>query len=140
MLESYHIKEEGYHPFLIREGWQVAQLNYIEEQHIDNIYRIDAHHKTDEVFVLLKGVSVLILAEIKDDEPFFKVELMKSKITYNIPKNTWHNIAMEKGSEVLIVERSNTHLNDFSYLDLAPDKINELKTMVKEVLNKNVEL
>ena len=134
MLEKHYIKEEGYHPFLIREGWQVAQLNYIKEQHIDNIYRIDAHHETDEVFVLLKGKAVLILASINEDNPIFEVELMKPFITYNIPKNAWHNIAMEKGSEVLIVEKSNTHLNDFSYFNLCQDKIQQLKKMVKEVL------
>jgi len=134
MLETYYIKEEGYHPFLIREGWQVAQLNFTEEQHIDNILRVEAHHKTDEVFVLLKGKAVLILAKIIDGNPIFEVELMKSKITYNIPENAWHNIAMEKGSEVLIVEKSNTHLNDVSYFDLTQDKIKELKKMVKEIL------
>lgn len=134
MLEKYYIKEEGYHPFLIRDDWQVAQLNFTEEQHIDNIFRIDAHHKTDEVFILLKGVAVLIVAKIKEGEPIFEVALMKPKVTYNIPKNTWHNIAMEKGSEVLIVEKSNTHLNDFSYFDLSQNKVHELKKMVKEVL------
>lgn len=134
MLETYYIKKEGYHPFLIRDGWQVAQLNFTEEQHIDNIFRVDAHHKTDEVFVLLKGNAVLILAKIKDGNPIFEVELMKPKVTYNIPENTWHNIAMEKGSEVLIVEKSNTHLNDVSYFDLTQGKINELKKMVKNLL------
>ncbi|MEE9361686.1 MAG: hypothetical protein V3U92_03735 [Cellulophaga sp.] len=134
MLETYYVKEKGYHPFLITEGWQVAQLNFTEEQHIDNIFRVDAHHKTDEVFVLLKGKAVLILAKIKDGNPIFEVELMKPKITYNIPQNTWHNIAMEKGSEVLIVEKSNTHLNDCSYFDLTQNKINELKRMFKEIL------
>lgn len=134
MIESYKIKENGYHPFLISDGWQVAQLNFLEEQHINNINKIDAHHQTDEVFVLLKGKAVLILASIKDGEPIFEVELMKPRITYNIKKNEWHNIAMEKGSKVLIVEKSNTHLNDFSYMDLSPNKIAELKTMVKEVL------
>ena len=48
MIETYQIKENGYHPFLIREGWQVAQLNYMPEQHIDNITRLDVHHLTDE--------------------------------------------------------------------------------------------
>jgi mannose-6-phosphate isomerase-like protein (cupin superfamily) len=134
MLETYYIKEEGYHPFLIREGWQVAQLNFTKEQHIDNIFRVEAHHKTDEVFVLLKGKAVLVLAKIKDGNPIFEVELMKPKITYNIPENAWHNIAMEKGSEVLIVEKSNTHLNDVSYFDLTQDKIKELKKMVKDIL------
>jgi len=135
MLETYKIKENGYHPFLIRDGWQVAQLNYMKEQHIDNIKRIDAHHHTDEVFVLLKGKAVLILAKLDEENPIFEVELMMPTVTYNIPKNCWHNIAMEEGSEVLIVEKSNTHLSDVSYKDLSPNKITELKIMVKEILS-----
>lgn len=135
MLEKYKPKDGGYHPFLIRDGWQVAQLNYSAEQDIDQIKKIDKHHQTDEVFVLLKGKAVLILAEIKEGSPIFEVELMQPAVTYNIPQNCWHNIAMEEGSEVLIVEKSNTHLKDFSYQDLSVEKIAELKRVVKELLN-----
>jgi len=134
MIESFKIKENGYHPFLIRDGWQVAQLNFMEEQHINNINKIDVHQQTDEVFVLLKGKVVLILAELEDDKPIFEVLLMEPTVTYNVPKNRWHNIAMEEGSEVLIVENSNTHLNDVTYKDLNQSKINELRQLVEEVL------
>ena len=134
MIESFKIKENGYHPFLIRDGWQVAQLNFMEEQHINNINKIDVHQQTDEVFVLLKGKAVLILAELEDDKPIFEVLLMEPTVTYNVPKNRWHNIAMEEGSEVLIVENSNTHLNDVTYKDLNQIKINELRQLVEEVL------
>ena len=116
LIETYTTTKEGYHPFLIREGWQVAQLNYIKDQHIRNINKIEIHRKTDEVFMLLKGKSVLISVEIINGGPTFKADLMKPHITYNIPQNVWHNIAMEKGSEVLIIEKSNTHLSDVEYL------------------------
>jgi len=134
MIEIYKIKESGYHPFLIREGWQIAQLNFLEEQRINNIKKVEVHHHTDEVFVLLKGKAVLILAELKEDIPFFEVLLMEPFITYNIPKKSWHNIAMEEKSELLIVENSNTHLKDVSYLELSSCKITELREKVKKLL------
>jgi mannose-6-phosphate isomerase-like protein (cupin superfamily) len=134
LVESYKIEEEGYHPFLIRDGWQVAQLNYLDELDIKNIKKIDIHFQTDEVFVLLKGKAVLILAEIQGDEPIIELELMKSNIIYNVPRSTWHNIAMEKGSEVLIVEKSNTHLGDFEYKDLSMNKMAELRIGVEQLL------
>ncbi|MGB5435871.1 MAG: hypothetical protein WBM98_08270, partial [Maribacter sp.] len=130
MIESYKIKENGYHPFLIRDGWQVAQLNYMPEQHIDNIKKLDVHHLTDEVFILLKGKAVLISAQIDSDIVKFEVELMKPNITYNIPVDTWHNIAMEKGCEVLIVEKSNTHLGDFEFYPLNKEKKQEMDALV----------
>jgi mannose-6-phosphate isomerase-like protein (cupin superfamily) len=127
MIEIYKIKESGYHPFMIREGWQVAQLNFVEEQRTDNINKVEVHNHTDEVFILLKGKAILILAEFKEKKPVFQVLLMEPLVTYNIPKGDWHNIAMEKGSEVLIVEKSGTHLNDVSYKELNPDEIAELR-------------
>jgi mannose-6-phosphate isomerase-like protein (cupin superfamily) len=127
MIEIYKIKESGYHPFMIREGWQVAQLNFVEEQRTDNINKVEVHNHTDEVFVLLKGKAILILAEFKEKIPVFQVLLMEPLVTYNIPKGDWHNIAMEEGSEVLIVEKSGTHLNDVSYKELNPDEIAELR-------------
>ena len=134
MIETYKIKESGYHPFLIREGWQIAQLNFVEEQRINNINKVEVHHHTDEVFVLLKGEAILILAEIKEKIPVFEVLLMEPFVTYNVLKGSWHNIAMEEKSEVLIVEKSNTHLNDVSYMELSPDKITELRKKINEIL------
>ena len=135
MIETYKIKENGYHPFLIREGWQVAQLNYMPEQHIDNIKKLDVHHLTDEVFVLLKGKAVLISAQIDREKVRFEVELMKPNITYNIPVDTWHNIAMEKGCEVLLVEKSNTHLGDFEFYPLNKEKKQEMDALVKKAFS-----
>lgn len=134
LIETYATSEEGYHPFLIREGWQVAQLNYIESQHINNIDKIEVHHKTDEVFVLLKGKAVLITVTRTDGVLRFSTEVMKPHITYNIPKNVWHNIAMAKGSQVLIVEQSNTHLNDVDYIKLNTGQQQELKTKLENDL------
>ena len=135
MIETYRIKENGYHPFLIREGWQVAQLNYMAEQEIMNITKLDVHHLTDEVFDLLKGKAVLIAASIIDGYVDFEMELMKPNVTYNIPKGTWHNIAMTKGCETLIVEKSNTHKSDFEFYQLNATKLDELRNKVNELLN-----
>ena len=103
-IEKYATKNAGYHPFLIRDGWQVAQLNSDDDQKVENITKLDVHYLTDEVFILLEGNVVLITGTLDSDKPpLLEVELMKSGITYNIPKNTWHNIAMEEGSAVVII-------------------------------------
>lgn len=135
LLEKYEIKKEGYDPFLIKEGWQVAQLNADESQRVENIVRIDIHYHTDEVFILTKGKAVLITAAIIDDKPVFELELMQQGVTYNVPVSTWHNIAMLEGSEVIIVEKDNTHLGDYEFFDLSTEKRNELINKVKELYN-----
>tara|TARA_Y100001958_G_C20685632_1_gene198451 strand:+ start:13 stop:447 length:435 start_codon:yes stop_codon:yes gene_type:complete len=133
LIESYEVLEDGFHPFLIRDEWQVAQLNYMQDQNIENINKIDVHYKTDEVFILLEGRAVLIAATFKDGTPIFELELMKQNITYNIPKNMWHNIAMDVGSKVLLVEKSNTHLSDFDHFNLDEEQRLELKCKVKQL-------
>ena len=135
LIENYKNNKNGFHPFMISDGWQVAQLNYMEEQHIDNINKVDVHFETDEVFVLLEGKAVLIAVVFDGDKPIFEIELMKKNSTYNIPKNRWHNIAMEEGSKVLIVEKSNTHLGDFEYKYLSESILAELKAKVKQILS-----
>ena len=134
-VEKYEIKKQGYHLVLIREGWQIAQLNADENQKVNNITKLDIHYQTDEVFILLKGSVVLITGTINpENQPLIETELMKQGITYNIPKNTWHNIAMEDGSEVLIVEKSNTHLSDFEFYQLTEEQQKELRKKVGETL------
>lgn len=132
MIEKYKIKDKGFHPFLISDSWQVSQLNYIVDQHIDNIKKVEVHFETDEVFVLLSGDAVLITAKMENSGPVFNTELMKLGTIYNIPKNIWHNIAMRKESEVLIVEKSNTHIGDYKYFDLNKKQIIDLKKNVSK--------
>ena len=135
LIEKYNNKLPGYHPMVIREGWQVAQLNYMEEQDIVNIKKMDVHRRTDEVFWLQKGRVALITAELEGDQPLFHVELMQPGIIYNIPKNVWHNIAMTPDSEVVIVERSDTHVDDFEFFDLNDQECLKMKETVLNVLN-----
>lgn len=79
---------------------------------------------------------VLIAATFNDGIPIFELELMKQNITYNIPKNMWHNIAMDEGSKVLLVEKSNTHLSDFDYFNLDEGQRLELKYKVEQLFKK----
>ena len=134
LIEKYQITENGYHPFLIRDGWQVAQLNYMPEQEIGNISKLDIHHLTDEVFILLKGKAVLIGATIDGNDVKFEIEVMRPNITYNIPANTWHNIAMGMECEIIIVEKSNTHEGDFEFFPLSEEKKKEMEILVKKAV------
>jgi len=133
MIESYTITDNGYHPFLIRDGWQVAQLNYMPEQDIDNITRLDVHNETDEVFILLQGHAVLIAAAVKGKEVTFEMQLLEPNKTYNIPKRLWHNIAMTEECRLIIVEKSNTHVSDFEHHDLTVEQCKEMRSRVYEL-------
>lgn len=138
MVEEFTINEEGYHPFVIRKGWQLAKLNYTKEQHISQITRLDVHLETDELFVAIAGKAVLIAAEIVDNKVEFEIEPMKIDQIYNIPQGVWHNIAMEEGSEVFIAEKANTHISDFEHFPLDAGQIEELQVLVRACLQTQI--
>lgn len=135
MIETYYHSGEGYNPFLIRNGWQVAQLNYMPEVEPGNITKVERHLQTDEVFVLLKGLAVLIAAAETAQGFRFTCMAMQPGITYNIPAATWHYIAMEQTAQVFIVERSNTHTEDRLYQLLTPDEKASLAALIKKALH-----
>jgi mannose-6-phosphate isomerase-like protein (cupin superfamily) len=130
MIEVYAYDGAGYNPYMIRENWQVAQLNYIVKQGFEDIEKIDIHFETDEVFILLEGEVILITAEKEGDELTFRMKKMEKNIVYNIPKMTWHNIAMSEDAQVIIVENAGTHIQDFDFYYLNAE---QKKTMYAEI-------
>lgn len=135
MIETYYHEGKGYNPFLIREGWQVAQLNYVEKHGLEDIDQVEVHNETDEVFILLKGKAVLVEATLEQDDISFNCLRMTQGITYNIPAGIWHEIAMEQDAEIIIVERSDTHKQDCSYSQLTEHQKQVLYSKIKQQLS-----
>lgn len=134
MIERYFHTEDGYNPFLIREGWQVAQLNYVAKHGLDDIDDVEMHALTDEVFILMRGRAALITASFEGDEPTFEVENMQVGVTYNIPAGVWHNIAMDKDAQIIIVERNNTHLEDVAHKTLTDEQLQRVYAQINAAL------
>ena len=134
MIEQYCYTGKGYHPYLIREGWQVAQLNHVEKHGLDDIDSLEVHRETDEVFILFEGTAILIAAEMEDDYISYEVINMCKGVTYNIPQGKWHNIAMDRDARMIIVEKSDTHLNDCTLFSLDDSQKEVLYQKIQEVL------
>ena len=131
LIEEYTHTGIGYNPFLIRNNWQVAKLNFVAGQGFEDIEKIDVHLNTDEVFILLKGQAVLIAAEKNEDQVSFQMVNMQEGVTYNIPKMVWHNIAMSEDAQIVIIEDANTHLGDFEYYYLNPEQKEKMYGEIK---------
>ena len=132
LIESYRFDAQGYDPTFISDGWQVAFLNYAPAEALESIVKLDIHFLTDEVFVLLEGRAVLIAATIGDTITYDLADMVPGVI-YNIPKNTWHKIAMYEGSKVCVVEKSNTHVSDFEFHDLSAKEQKDLQDAVNNL-------
>lgn len=135
LIERYTYDDPGYYPFLIRKGWQVAKLNYMPEQDMEGIQKIDRHNETDEVFVLLNGTAVLIGASVNGSDIKFECVNMLYGVTYNIPAGCWHNIAMQEDAELLIIEKDRTHIDDFEFIHLEGSTKKKLGAKIREALN-----
>jgi len=135
LIETYGHHGQGYDPYFIKDNWQVAQLNYMPLQGLTDIGKMDMHQQTDEVFILIQGRAVLIAAEQEKDAFSFECIDMKRGLTYNIPVNVWHNIAMDEHAKLIIVEKSYTHTSDCIYKPLNEEEKIDLSNKIRELLN-----
>jgi len=111
-IETFFHTGEGFRPLLIRDGWQVSQLNDREDLHADTIRQVERHEATDEVFVLVKGEAALVTGAERAGALVLETVRMEPGATYNIPRGVWHTIMTAPGMQVMIVEKDNTHVSD----------------------------
>lgn len=112
-LEIFTPSKEGYEAVHSFESWTVAYLTYAER--FDNITQLERHNKTDEIFVLLEGSAVLLIGEDAK-----QVKMEKNKM-YNVKKGVWHNVMVSKDALLMIVENSNTSVNNSEYIPFNQD-------------------
>ena len=135
IIDEHTFEGKGYHPFLITARWPVAYLNYAEAESLEQIEKLDIHHQTDEVFILLQGKAALIGASVTDQNINYDVVNMQPGIVYNIRREVWHKIAMQPGSQVLIIENNDTHLNDFEFFELTESQKSQLRECVTKIVS-----
>ena len=112
-VEIYGYDGDNYKTAMKYGSWRVAFLNYGDRFSDGNLWRLERHNESDEVFVLLCGKASLIIGK-----ELYRLEMEPHKI-YNIPKGVWHHIFTEPGTSVLIVENEDTGADnsDYIYMD-----------------------
>jgi len=100
--EIPEVSEKGNFNFYVifkefAEGWQIGYL----EQMGKNLKELECHPTTPEVFVPIKGKSILLLS-VKPGEEIVAFKLDKPII---LNRGVWHGvISLTEKSEILIVE------------------------------------
>ncbi len=133
-IEKYNWTKEGYDPFLISDGWQVAYLTCVDEHRLDDLIDMEVHKETDEVFICLEGKGILLTADYSGETAEIKALLMENGVTYNIPAGVWHNISMDEKAKIIIVEKSNTHNNDGEHRMLTPEEKKTVDRLIAEAI------
>ena len=124
LVEVTQHNDPDYKPLVDFESWRVAILNDHEKFRRENTTYLERHNLTDEVFVLLEGVSYLYIGDGGDDSPGeIRLLHMEKYKLYNVKRGVWHNVLSSPGTSMLIVENSNTSRDNSSRMPVTPDML-----------------
>ncbi|MFP4561865.1 MAG: hypothetical protein ACLFRY_01030 [Spirochaetia bacterium] len=129
-IEVLQNNNYGYTPLVDFEKWRVAGLNHFEVVDIESLERVERHLFTDEVFILTEGKAFLIVEKDNNDGECFDTIKMNKNIVYNVKKGKWHHIVMEKDASVIIIENSNTNLDNTEYKSIIETEIIKIKSVI----------
>ncbi len=105
---------EGYRPVVISGDWLVALMNWEQRFDLAAVDKIERHNETDEVFVLLRGKSLLF---IKNEAGIDAHDMIPGTV-YHVTRGTWHNVIGTRDATWLIVEAKNTSVENSDYTSL----------------------
>ena len=114
--------EPGYKPLLYSDGdWLAALMNGTPDSwRVPD--EIEQHPGTDELFVLVSGRALMIVAG-NDTEPgdIHQVE-MERNVLYNVKAATWHTTPMSEDGRFLIIEKKGTESNGSNIVQLTDEQ------------------
>lgn len=127
---NYEFNGEGMNRVFENEKWTVGIKNWKPANDITGIDCLERHNKTDELFVLLEGACSLIFAnEVGGELELGVVKMEKNKV-YNIPATLWHNTITQKDTKMVLIEDSNTSMDNSDILSLDMAQIQKIKEIV----------
>ncbi len=130
-IADYEFSGEGMQRVFENEKWTVGIKNWKPANDITGIDMLERHNQTDELFVLAAGSCTLVSAEeTPDGLVFSKVEMEPNKV-YNIPATLWHNTITKKDTKMILIEDSNTGMDNSDIYKLSEAEIAEIQQLVR---------
>lgn len=128
----YQYTGEGLAKLYINDAWTVGIKNYKQASDMSYMDRLERHILTDELFAPFSGKSILITAEKSENELNIKITLMEIGKIYSVQKGMWHNVVMERDSSMVLIENSETCMENTEVLELSDKEIKQLKDCVSK--------
>ncbi len=126
---NYEFGGEGMHRVFENEKWTVGIKNWKPANDVTGIDCLERHNKTDELFVLVEGHCTLIYANEEGGALKFGAVKMEKDRVYNIPATLWHNTITQKDTKMILIEDSNTSMENSDILNLTDDQIKEMRSL-----------
>lgn len=118
VLDISDFQTVGYKPLLSFKSWRVATLCYLDELYPPAIETMERHLKTDEVFVLLKGQTTLLIGGNAEMVEEIEPVPMQPLLAYNVRLGAWHGVVMSRDAVILLVEEADTEDDNSEYWTL----------------------
>ena len=129
IILNYEFNGEGMQRVFENEKWTVGIKNWKPANDVTGIDCLERHNKTDELFVLVEGSCTLVYAnEVDGGLKFGSVKMEKDKV-YNIPATLWHNTITCKDTKMILIEDSNTSMDNSDILNLTEAQIQEMRSL-----------
>ena len=107
-IETLRYDENGYKSLVFFENWRVAFMNDSPKTTLEGLSYFQKHDETDEVFVLLEGRCVLLMAGFGENPGEISAVDMEPGSMYNVKKGAWHTHYFAPNTKVVIVENADT--------------------------------
>lgn len=129
-IASYEFTGEGMSRVYENEKWTVGIKNWKPANDITGIDCLERHNQTDELFVLISGACTLVYANETEQGLSFESVNMEPMKVYNIPATLWHNTITKKDTKMILIEDSNTSMDNSDIFNLSEEQINKIKELV----------
>lgn len=128
-ITDFEFTGEGMQRVYENEKWTVGIKNWKPANDITAIDCLERHNKTDELFVLTEGACTLIYAnETENGLEFSSVQMEPGKV-FNIPATLWHNTITQKDTKMILIEDSNTSMENSDIFNLNEKQIAAIRSL-----------
>ncbi len=140
MLTDYYeiqrYEGSGYKPLISFGAWRVAVLRYLDELKPENIFSMERHLCTDEVFILIQGKALLFVGgnNSKVDE-IHPIEILIGEVC-NVKKASWHTLVLSEDAQIIIVENDDTNKENSETTRLDEKNRSIICEIAKDFLNR----
>lgn len=128
-ITDFEFTGEGMQRVYENEKWTVGIKNWKPANDITGIDCLERHNKTDELFVLTEGACTLIYAnETENGLEFSSVQMEPGKV-FTIPATLWHNTITQKDTKMILIEDSNTSMENSDIFNLNEKQIAAIRSL-----------
>ncbi len=121
--EIYSYDDIGFKKVFNYKSWSIAYLNFIDELIVDNLKYVEAHHETDEAFILLNGNASIIIADNNLTPMSFKKVKLELEKVFVVKSDSYHTLILDEDAKILIIEENNTNDDNTSKIFLTKNDI-----------------